>query len=74
MKRITGRQSEQLPLIRMFMIGESCSGKTSVLMRYLDDSFSHEQPPTIGIDFLSAEAQLNGSSVKIQLFGLLKDI
>ena len=74
MKRITGRQSGQMPLIRMCVMGESCSGKTSVLMRYLDNSFSHEQQATIGFDLLFIEAQLNGSSVKIQLFGLLKDI
>jgi small GTP-binding protein len=55
--------------IRAVLIGEMSVGKTSILRRFLDDSFKDGYVSTIGIDFGTRTALVgpNGSAVKFQI-------
>ena len=41
----------QILLLRIIVIGESSTGKTSLMTRFVDDKFSHSHISTVGIDF-----------------------
>ncbi len=43
-------------------------GKTSVLLRYVDDKFNAEFQTTIGVDFKVSSFVMNGKTVKLQLW------
>jgi small GTP-binding protein len=43
-------------------------GKTSVLLRYIDDNFDPESRSTIGVDFKVASLDVAGKHVKLQLW------
>lgn len=40
-------------LIKIVLVGEDNAGKSSLLMRYCEDSFFDSYIPTIGVDFVS---------------------
>jgi Ras-related protein Rab-6A len=49
------RDSFSVPLrkFKLVFLGEQTVGKTSIITRFMYDSFDHTYHPTIGIDFLS---------------------
>jgi predicted ATP-dependent serine protease len=49
------------------MIGDSGVGKTCLLLRYANDSFSPTFITTIGIDFKIKNIQLDGKRIKLQV-------
>lgn len=55
-------------LIKIVIIGDSKSGKTSLVNRYCDDHFSSSFITTIGIDFKIKTIEVNGIKVKVQLW------
>ena len=54
--------------IKLLMIGESGVGKTCLLLRYANDSFSPTFITTIGIDFKIKPIDLDGKRVKLQIW------
>ena len=44
-------QSEDLRVIKVVIIGDACTGKSSLLLRAVDDMFSESYIATIGVDF-----------------------
>ena len=54
--------------IKLLMIGDSGVGKTCLLLRYANDSFSPTFITTIGIDFKIKNIQLDGKRVKLQIW------
>ena len=54
--------------IKLLMIGDSGVGKTCLLLRYSNDSFSPTFITTIGIDFKIKTVQLDGKTVKLQIW------
>ncbi|OMJ76626.1 hypothetical protein SteCoe_23969 [Stentor coeruleus] len=55
-------------LFKVLLIGDSAVGKTSVLLRYVDDTFNPEFQTTIGVDFKISTFQLNSKVIKLQLW------
>ena len=55
-------------MFKVLLIGDSSVGKTSVLLRYVDDTFNPEFQTTIGVDFKISTFQLNGKVIKLQLW------
>lgn len=53
--------------IKLLMIGDSGVGKTCLLLRYANDSFSPTFITTIGIDFKIKNIQLENKRVKLQV-------
>lgn len=48
---IGGRQAEGQQVVKVFLVGDSGVGKTSILHQYFDGSFSEDCAPTDGVDF-----------------------
>jgi Ras-related protein Rab-8A len=55
-------------LIKMLLIGDSSVGKSSLLTRFNDDSFSIDFISTIGIDFKVKTLLLDGKKYKLQIW------
>jgi Ras-related protein Rab-1A len=55
-------------LLKIIIIGESGVGKSSLLSRYSDDTFSNDFLSTIGVDFKMKQLEYNNNSYKIQIW------
>nr|CDI52995.1 related to YPT31-GTP-binding protein of the rab family [Melanopsichium pennsylvanicum 4] len=56
-------------ILKFILIGDSCVGKSSLLVRLTDDRFLIDPDPTIGVEFGSHLIQLdNGETVKVQVW------
>ena len=54
--------------IKVLLVGNSSVGKTSIMLRYLDDFFVENFLPTVGIDFKTKTVGYNGENVKVNLW------
>lgn len=45
--------------IQLILVGESTVGKTCILLRYTDDSFTHVHMTTIGVENKSRTIQID---------------
>ncbi|WAQ93882.1 RB18B-like protein [Mya arenaria] len=50
-------ESDVLTTLKILIIGESGVGKSSLLLRFTDDTFDPEQSATIGVDFKDTAGQ-----------------
>jgi Ras-related protein Rab-8A len=64
---MAGREAQYDMQIKLLMIGDSGVGKTCLLLRYANDSFSPTFITTIGIDFKIKNIQLDGKRIKLQV-------
>jgi len=48
-------------------VGDTGVGKSSILLRYSDNTFSHSHVSTIGVDFKYKTVVRNGKVVKLQI-------
>jgi Ras-related protein Rab-1A len=48
--------------------GNSCVGKSSIVVRYADDEFSEVFLATIGVDFRFKSFSLEGNKIKLQIW------
>eukprot|EP00999_Lentomonas_sp_LEN2_P000451 NODE_1452_length_856_cov_80.840878_g1404_i0.p1 GENE.NODE_1452_length_856_cov_80.840878_g1404_i0~~NODE_1452_length_856_cov_80.840878_g1404_i0.p1 ORF type:complete len:213 (+),score=32.50 NODE_1452_length_856_cov_80.840878_g1404_i0:154-792(+) len=55
-------------LIKLLLIGDSGVGKSCLLMRFSDDSFTPSFITTIGIDFKIRTIELDGKKIKLQIW------
>lgn len=55
-------------LIKLLLIGDSGVGKSCLLLRYSDDSFTSSFITTIGIDFKIKSILIDDSKVKLQIW------
>jgi len=55
-------------IVRLLTLGDSGSGKSSLLLRYTQNEYSAEYMPTIGIDFRLKTVDLSGKTVKVQVW------
>ena len=53
---------------KLLIIGDEGVGKTSLFLRYIDDSFSPKHFPTIGIDFKIKILEIEGKIFKLQIW------
>ena len=53
---------------KLIILGDSGVGKTCLLMRFTEDKFTPSHITTIGIDFKTKTLNLNGKSVKLQIW------
>jgi len=52
---------------KILLVGESGVGKSSLLLRYTEDTFE-DLPPTIGVDFQTKKVTVGGFRVKLTLW------
>jgi hypothetical protein len=55
-------------LIKLLLIGDSGVGKSCLLLRFSDDSFTPSFITTIGIDFKIRTITLDGKRIKLQIW------
>lgn len=55
-------------LFKILLIGDSGVGKTCLLCRFADDSFSSSFISTIGIDFKMKTIEIEGKKIKLQIW------
>ena len=67
--KMATRQAQTFDMqIKLLMIGDSGVGKTCLLLRYANDSFSPTFITTIGIDFKIKTIELGGKVIKLQIW------
>ena len=55
-------------IFKLILIGNSGVGKSSILNRYMNKVFEESYKCTIGVDFLMKSIEINGKTVKLQLW------
>lgn len=55
-------------LVKLLIIGDSSVGKSCLLLRFCDDSFTPSFITTVGIDFKIRTIELDGEKVKLQIW------
>eukprot|EP00351_Strombidinopsis_sp_SopsisLIS2011_P003049 CAMPEP_0116875128 /NCGR_PEP_ID=MMETSP0463-20121206/6913_1 /TAXON_ID=181622 /ORGANISM="Strombidinopsis sp, Strain SopsisLIS2011" /LENGTH=59 /DNA_ID=CAMNT_0004520109 /DNA_START=31 /DNA_END=210 /DNA_ORIENTATION=+ len=58
-------QGEYDYLFKVLLIGNSGVGKSSLLVRFADDTFSENFMPTIGVDFKIRTVEVDGKTIKL---------
>lgn len=65
---MTSRNASYDFLIKLLLIGDSGVGKSCLLLRFSDDSFTPSFITTIGIDFKIKTIDLDGKRIKLQIW------
>jgi len=60
--------TEILTTLKILIIGESAVGKTSLLLRFINDSFDPNVSATIGVDFKTKKMTVEGNTVKLAIW------
>lgn len=55
-------------LYKILLLGSSAVGKSSLLLRFADDTFKENQISTIGVDWKIKTVDMNGKRIKLQLW------
>ena len=58
----------ELPIIKITLIGDPCSGKSSIISRYIDDIYEENQPPTVGSNYSEKIVKRNGKEYEINIW------
>eukprot|EP00742_Colponemidia_sp_Colp-10_P000388 GILJ01000425.1.p1 GENE.GILJ01000425.1~~GILJ01000425.1.p1 ORF type:complete len:214 (-),score=20.34 GILJ01000425.1:287-928(-) len=61
-------QSSYDYLLKVLIVGDAAVGKSSLMLRYAEDSFSGHHTSTIGIDFKVVTSSHEGKVVKLQVW------
>lgn len=64
----TGEFGNPLRKFKLVFLGEQSVGKTSLITRFMYDSFDNTYQATIGIDFLSKTMYLEDRTIRLQLW------
>lgn len=53
---------------KLVFVGDQGVGKSSIINRLIKDSFDPTHNPTVGIDFVSTNLVINGTTIRLQLW------
>ena len=54
-------------VFKILLIGDSDSGKTSLMLRFTDNIFEEYSAPTIGVEFKNKKIKINEQYIKLQI-------
>ena len=54
-------------LYKVLLLGDSGTGKSSLILRYTDDTFNSSLVSSIGVDFKTNKKEIEGKIIKIQI-------
>lgn len=57
-------------IFKILVVGNSSSGKTSILNRFVDDNFNNSHISTIGVDLKIKNLEFNNKNIKFQIWDL----
>lgn len=63
--------SEYDYLFKLLLIGDSGVGKSCLLLRFADDTYTESYISTIGVDFKIRTIELEGKTVKLQIVSFI---
>lgn len=55
-------------IYKIAIIGDSGTGKSSIMERYVNNKFDNNVVSTIGVEFMTKEMKVNGRSTKLQIW------
>ena len=55
-------------LFKLILIGDSCVGKSNILLKYLKNEFDPNSRATVGVEFGTKNIFLNNKKIKIQIW------
>jgi len=55
-------------IFKITIIGDSGVGKSSILVRFIDDDFEEGQPCTIGVDFKTASVNIDDKKINLSIW------
>lgn len=58
--------------LQLLLIGDSGVGKSCLLLRFADDTYTESYISTIGVDFKIRTIELEGKTVKLQIVSVVK--
>ena len=61
-------EDEYDEIFRIVIVGDTTSGKTNILMKYIKNSFNCDSKHTVGVDLFSKLLKLKGIQIKLQIW------
>jgi GTPase SAR1 family protein len=61
-------------IMKYILIGDTSVGKSTILNKFINDSFMAESNPTMGVEFATKKINVDGSTVKIQIWDTVIDV
>ncbi|KAJ5070768.1 ras-related protein rabd2a-like [Anaeramoeba ignava] len=55
-------------LYKILLVGDSGAGKSCLVLRYCDETYTDSYISTIGVDFKTRTFELNGDTIKLQIW------
>mmetsp|Transcript_18175 Transcript_18175/g.46160 ORF Transcript_18175/g.46160 Transcript_18175/m.46160 type:complete len:209 (-) Transcript_18175:448-1074(-) len=55
-------------LFKLILVGDEAVGKSSILLRFTDNTFNDQQPSTIGVDFKVKMVTVQNTNIKLTLW------
>ena len=60
--------NQEMPVLKILLIGESAVGKSCLLLRYTEDIYHDSGMATIGVDFKTKYVDIDGKRAKLQIY------
>ena len=60
--------TDDIPKFKIIFLGDKYVGKSSILNRFYQDKYEADYNATIGLDFLNKNSEINGESIRLQLY------